>query len=708
MKPGWLGLTSLAIVIWSNAAAATTRVCVSVQQKSWYRSPPALHVAAPVAPALEGPAAPTPLPPAPSPPPPYAAASAVFAVGGRRAGAASRRGGAPDRSDALPQTDAGVRGDARERVPGRQRRLPAAPGRRAVSAGERLDGVRALRRARGEDRPGRARRVRGAGAADGVRALAWPPGRPDDHPRERAALRQRARSAHRRGDGALHLRHGDRGEAGGAADRAGAVAAGDRPAAGADARHRAGRLPAQAARLGIRRLRARRSRHRADRDSRQRSRRATSTTRSASRRGCTSCATSTRPASTRSTSAAAPRSSWRSSTPSGRSPSGPAPPTATSSSVAVSTSTSWSATSSCAPAPSTSSARSSSICRPTCSRRRTTAARSTPTRPVRWRRSGSSSSHARSPDPGGAVGSDGGGALFASAGVARAQLRTCVEVAAAPAETDALTRLIKSEIDRHPTHRAASSDCESTLTVEVIDLGPSGGKWITGRLNTQVPYRERVGADGLAPAVERLLTVLLHNDPLILRGPESQGWLVKQERAFALHSTTHYGLEAYELAAPVGGGLATLPGVALSLRREIDQVAIGVRLAGAFNPGGRDGRAAPRRPVRRPGRGDLLLSPGRIALAVRQRAGGPRLPALPGAGAARRSRRDRRGDRQRPGGHGAGRARGAPDLRRAPRLLSRPRGPHLRQPRSRPRRHRPVGPGRVAGCGRAVLSPLQP
>ena len=177
------------------------------------------------------------------------------------------------------------------------------------------------------------------------------------------------------------------------------------------------------------------------------------------------------------------------------------------------------------------------------------------------------------------------GALLASSGVARAQLRTCVEVAAAPAETEALARLIKSELDRHPTHRAASHDCESTLTVEVIDLGAGGGKWLTGRINTQVPYRERVGADGLAPAVERLLTVLLHNDPLVLRGPESQGWLVRQERALALHSTTHYGLEAYELAAPVGGALATLPGVALSLRREIDQVAIGVRLAGAFSPG---------------------------------------------------------------------------------------------------------------------------
>jgi hypothetical protein len=176
-------------------------------------------------------------------------------------------------------------------------------------------------------------------------------------------------------------------------------------------------------------------------------------------------------------------------------------------------------------------------------------------------------------------------ALLVWSGVARGQLRTCVEVAAPPAETEALTRLIKSELDRHPTHRAATSDCESTLTVEVIDLGAGGGKWLTGRLNTHVPHRERVGADGMVPAVERLLTVLLHNDPLVLRGPESQGWLVRQERALALHSTTHFGLEAYELAAPVGGALAMLPGVALSLRREIDQVAIGVRLAGAFSPG---------------------------------------------------------------------------------------------------------------------------
>ncbi len=175
-------------------------------------------------------------------------------------------------------------------------------------------------------------------------------------------------------------------------------------------------------------------------------------------------------------------------------------------------------------------------------------------------------------------------ALSAMSGAARAQLRTCVEIASAPGPTDALQRLIRDEIDRHPTHRAATTDCQTYLSIELLDFGAAGGKWITGRLDTQVPQRERIGADGIAPAVERLLTILLHNDPLVLRGPESTNWLMRQERALRLHSTTHYGLEVYELATPVGTPLGTLPGVALALRREIDQVSVGVRVAGAFNP----------------------------------------------------------------------------------------------------------------------------
>jgi hypothetical protein len=175
---------------------------------------------------------------------------------------------------------------------------------------------------------------------------------------------------------------------------------------------------------------------------------------------------------------------------------------------------------------------------------------------------------------------------------ARAQLRTCVEIdvagtaqAAAPADARAasLARVVKAEIDRHLTHRAADTDCQSFLHVELADLGPVDGQWLTARINSQVPHRERVGPDGLVPAVERLLTVVLNNDPFVLKGPETPGWLRRQGRDLERRSVFHWGAEAYELAAPVGG-LQTLSGVALTLRREVSAVFLGFRVGGAFNP----------------------------------------------------------------------------------------------------------------------------
>jgi hypothetical protein len=99
-----------------------------------------------------------------------------------------------------------------------------------------------------------------------------------------------------------------------------------------------------------------------------------------------------------------------------------------------------------------------------------------------------------------------------------------------------------------------------------------------------VPHREKVGADGLAPAVERLLTVVLHNDPLRLRGPESMGWLQRQRRALERQSVTHFGAEVYELVAPLGSSVATLSGVGVSVRREINALYVGVRVGGAVDP----------------------------------------------------------------------------------------------------------------------------
>ncbi|HVX94447.1 MAG TPA: hypothetical protein VHK47_06010 [Polyangia bacterium] len=180
-----------------------------------------------------------------------------------------------------------------------------------------------------------------------------------------------------------------------------------------------------------------------------------------------------------------------------------------------------------------------------------------------------------------------GGALVAllfTAASARAQVRTCVEIESPARDREALTRAVKTELDRHPTHHAADSDCQGTLTVEIIDLGATDGRWVTGRINSQVPDREKVGPDGLVPAVERLLRVVLHNDPLVLQGPGSQSWLERQRHALEVRTAMHWGLEVYEAVAPLGSSIATLPGFGLSLRREASALYVGARLGGAFDP----------------------------------------------------------------------------------------------------------------------------
>jgi hypothetical protein len=175
------------------------------------------------------------------------------------------------------------------------------------------------------------------------------------------------------------------------------------------------------------------------------------------------------------------------------------------------------------------------------------------------------------------------GLLLLAARPAAAQLRTCVEVEPGKTDKEALARLVKSELDRHPTHRAAAADCQAFLTVELIDLGAQE-KWVTGRINTQVPYREKIEGDGVGPAVQRLLTVVLNNDPLILKGPEANTWLRRQGRALERRSVMHFGGEIYELASRLGSSFNTLPGAAIIVRREVSALHVGARLGGAFNP----------------------------------------------------------------------------------------------------------------------------
>ncbi len=161
--------------------------------------------------------------------------------------------------------------------------------------------------------------------------------------------------------------------------------------------------------------------------------------------------------------------------------------------------------------------------------------------------------------------------------LARAQspTETCVEVKTQREDGAAIRALVMTEVDRFPTHRSAEADCGSFLRVEIIDL--SGATYVTGRINTQVPHREPVTED-LAGAIERMLRVVLHNDPVRLRGPRSENFLKKGLRALK-HGSTLFGAEAYGTMALLDGELATLSGVAATVRREAGAWHLAARIA---------------------------------------------------------------------------------------------------------------------------------
>ena len=128
--------------------------------------------------------------------------------------------------------------------------------------------------------------------------------------------------------------------------------------------------------------------------------------------------------------------------------------------------------------------------------------------------------------------------------------------------------------------------------MELIELGSKNGsrRFLTGRINAQVPHRQAIGPQGVEPALVELLTVVLHNDPLLLRGPDSNGWLAQQSKAL-LRGKNYFGVEAFELFAPVASELRMMPGLALTARREGRAWFLGLRLGSAFALSGPDDRA---------------------------------------------------------------------------------------------------------------------
>lgn len=185
--------------------------------------------------------------------------------------------------------------------------------------------------------------------------------------------------------------------------------------------------------------------------------------------------------------------------------------------------------------------------------------------------------------------------LWAGAARAQAPSPTCVEVVTARGDAAGLLRLVRDEVDRHPSHHAVDplpgaagiedDGCPTHLRVEIIEV--TEGRFITARVNEAVPHRERIegkDAAALATALSRALTVVLHNDPVTLRGPTTENWLAQKGGALRRRGQNLFGAELTQTSAWVDGGVDTLPGLSIVARREIEDWHLAVHLSGAWAP----------------------------------------------------------------------------------------------------------------------------
>ncbi len=167
--------------------------------------------------------------------------------------------------------------------------------------------------------------------------------------------------------------------------------------------------------------------------------------------------------------------------------------------------------------------------------------------------------------------------------VAIAGGRTCLTVEASGTADPGLRSLVASEVARHPLHQVVTDDCQAHLLVELIEVNSTASheRFVTARLDAEVPHREPVGDDGLAAALERCLTTVLGSDPRSPANAAPGSALPQTARALEQHGRNHFTVEVLSVGAIVGSELETFPGAAIAVRREVSSVHIGSRIAAA-------------------------------------------------------------------------------------------------------------------------------
>ena len=150
---------------------------------------------------------------------------------------------------------------------------------------------------------------------------------------------------------------------------------------------------------------------------------------------------------------------------------------------------------------------------------------------------------------------------------ALAEIPLCVDVRAPASEIDGLRRLVRTEVDRHPTHKQVSAGCRTSLSVSLFEA--SGARYLTAQIDHEVPVRFVIKDPiELGERVSEAVKLCLHNDPVYLTEDITHyGKLQRLGHSIGVRGRTSFRLELFEAISRAGTNAVFSPGLAFGVTR---------------------------------------------------------------------------------------------------------------------------------------------
>jgi hypothetical protein len=166
-----------------------------------------------------------------------------------------------------------------------------------------------------------------------------------------------------------------------------------------------------------------------------------------------------------------------------------------------------------------------------------------------------------------------------------AQVPLCLEVRAPAADLDGFRTLVRTELDRHPTHAVVEDDCRSLLHVALVET--AGVRFLTAQIDQEVPVRFRVKdpAD-LGDRLTEAIKLALHNDPVYLAEDITHYSEVQRlGHSIGVRGRNTWRFEVFEAMSRGGSNVVFATGGAFAVTRGADHWQVLARLYLAGWPG---------------------------------------------------------------------------------------------------------------------------